>query len=185
VNTSLQTFLDFWKEEPQNTIDPTARLYRAHQKHLQELLDLKAQGRIYIVPGKDSRGRWIPVFDDSRVDEIAVLASRINAASGKLESITNDIIKLVELAGGPSLAKIERELSDLQGQIGLAEARASQLFRKTQNSNLRMTPEQILDLPEVKEAYEGLKAIKTKNEPLIAALVEKESRLREIYERYP
>ena len=186
---SLQQFLDFWSSPPQYAgPDPIGGLYRAYVVAKAELAELKSKGRLYIVPGKNSRGQWIPVFDNDCTDDIAVLSSDITAAKDKLKSICNDIEKVFSLAGGPSQINIQSEHEQLKKSIIAAEGAAHALAKGAIASRGRTTkplrPDEVARLPEVEAAYANADGLRTANEPRIEELFGKLDQIREIAEKY-
>jgi hypothetical protein len=180
----IQSFLDYWSEDPDNTIFPEARLFRAYMDQAATLRELKGQGRTFIVPGKDSRGRWIPVFDEGRTDEIANLSGNIEAASAKLKSICNDVIEIVALMGGPCQKDISSELSSLRTSLRLLENLASKETERATKMHPGKRPGEIEALPEVSLAYSKLDSVRAANKPRIEAIEGKLAKVREICEGY-
>lgn len=183
--SSLSAFLEFWHEPPQwATPDPLRRLYHAFVAVDEDLRELKSQAWEFILPGKDSRGRWMPVFDGDRTDEISLLASHIDAARDRLKSISNDIEQLFALAGGPSQMALNREREELARTIANAAQGAARSAEREQRQHKDMRPSQIEALPRVSIAYAALDKAKSENTPLIEAIDAKLSQIREITEKY-
>ena len=181
----LPSFLAFWSSPPQNAgVDPINRLYAAYVDADKVLCDLKAKGILYIVPGKDSRGRWMPVFDEGSSDEVAGLAGEIDATKDKIKSIANDIIEVIELSGGMESRHLFVKRSELRDRIKAASDHAANEAQKALRQNPGMALAQVQELPDVKSAYEAMETAKVELEPMLAVLLEKVEKRRAIYEKY-
>ena len=186
---SLKSFLDYWQKPPHSAdADPVQVLYRAYVATECDLNDLKSQGRLYIVPGKNSRGQWMPVFDEGKTDVIALLASDIEATNTKLKAISNDIEDVCTLAGAPTMLNLQTEHEQLKKSIMLAEAAANAGMRRAINGRGRTAqpprPEELATRPELVELYAHADSLKAELTPQIGALGDRLEKIRAITEKY-
>jgi len=186
---SLSSFLEFWTAPaPHAQHDPVKSLYNAYVWAEQELADLKAKGILFLVPAKDSRGRWVPVYDEGRTNEVAVLSGEIERAEAKIKSISNDIEEVQTLAGGHYMLELQREHEQLIHQVRLAEAAAGASMRRAINGRGRQTqpprPEEIATRPELVEIYAKADLLKAESAPKIEAMWIRLEKIREILEKY-
>jgi hypothetical protein len=182
---SLKSFLDFWSNPPKNaSIDPIGKVYHAYVGADEVLHGLKSQGRIYIIPGKNSRGQWIPVFDSDKTDDIAALSGSIDKASTKLKAISNDIEEIYSLAGGPSQINLQTELDTLRNSIRRLEGAAKTRTARALAASPGKRPSEIEALPAVNIAYSQVDAARLDNQPQIDGIEAKLTRIREIHEKY-
>ena len=184
MSDSLTLFLDHIDSLPENVTDPGAAVARAYHDSLDELADLKESVRLYIVPGKDARGRWMPVFDADRTDDIANLSSKIEQAQARIKSIRNDINLLIELGDGPSFWPLANKLRELRNQTRNVAGHAAKITQRAIEKNPGVSLEQINEMAEVQAAYQDLEALKAETEPQIAALAERYEAQQKIYGRY-
>lgn len=185
MSNSLPLFLDYFENLPDEAKhDHGEDVARAYHDSVAELAELKESGRLYIVPGKDSRGRWVPVFDEDCVDEVANLATQISDTKAKLESIANDIEEIVSLGDGPGVWSLVTKLQELRHRVRTATAHVTAESTKAIQKNPGMPLAEINQLPAVIEAYGNLAAVKAEAEPEIAVLSEKFDRRQAIYTQY-
>jgi len=185
----LKSFLDYWHKPPHSAdADPVQALYHVYRATEADLDDLKSQGRLYIVPGKDSQGRWMPVFDEGKTDVIATLSSDIDTTNKKLKAICNDIEEVCTLAGAPTMLNLQSEHEQLIKRVKFAENNAATLAKRAYAGHGRTKtpprPEEIAALPEVQEAYAKADALRAELTPQIEALWGKLEKIRSITEKY-
>jgi len=185
----LKDFLAYWQNPPHSVdADPVQVLYHVYRATEADLDDLKSQGRIYIIPGKDSRGRWIPMFDEGKIDDIALLSGDIEATKMKLKTISNDIAEVCALAGSPTSLILQTEHERLRKSIKLAEATAGAAMRRAINGRGRTTqpprPDELATRPELVEIYAKADILRAESEPKIAEMFGRLEKIREISEKY-
>ena len=90
---SLQLFLEYINglDEDHRIREPGYVVAQVYHDTQASLIELKQSAQSYMVPGKNSRGQWIPIFDHDRTDEIASLSVEIDQATTNLKAISNDI----------------------------------------------------------------------------------------------
>ncbi|NBJ17114.1 MAG: hypothetical protein FNP40_16455 [Dehalobacter sp. 4CP] len=186
---SLSSFLEFWKNPvPHAQQDPVKSLYNAYVRTAQELAARKAKGILFLVPGKDSRGRWIPVYDEGKINDVAALSGEIEQTAAKLKSISNDIEEVQTLAGGHYMLELQREHEQLIHSVQLAESVASAMMRRAINARGRTTqplrPEEFATRPEIVEAYAKADLHKAESAPKIEEMAGRLEKIRAILEKY-
>ena len=182
---SLKSFLDFWDNPPQNaSIDPIGKVYHAYVGAAEVRHGLKSKGREFIVPGKNSRGQWIPIFDQDRTDEIASLSVEIDQATTNLKAISNDIEEIHTLAGGPSQINLQTELDTLRNSIRRIEGAAKTRTARALAASPGKRPSEIEALPAVNIAYSQVDAARTENAPKIDEIAARLEKIRLITEKY-
>lgn len=186
---TLSSFLEFWRAPPPHAqTDPVKSLYNAYMWAEQELADLKAKGILFLVPAKDSRGRWVPVYDEGRINDVAALSGDIEQTAAKIKSISNDIEEVQTLAGGPYTLELQREHEQLIHQVRLAEAAAGAAMRRAINGRGRQAapprPEEIATRPELVELYADADLLKAESAPKIEEMRIRLEKIREILEKY-
>jgi hypothetical protein len=186
---SLQQFLDFWSNPPAPyRSDPIKAIYQAYGATQSEIAELKSQGRQYIVPAKDSRGRWIPVFDEGKTDDIALLASQIEAANSKLKSISDDVETVCNLAGACSMVELVTKHEQTRHSVQLAETAAGAAMRRAINGRGRTTapprPDEIATRPEIVEIYAKADILRAELTPKIEEMAGRLDKIRTILEKY-
>jgi hypothetical protein len=185
-----QEFLRFWQDQsksngPMAAEDVAQKLAVAHVKATQKLATLKAQGVSFIVPGKDSRGRWVPIYDDARVGDIATLGSEIEQAGNKIKSVSNDIIAFLELSEGkPMLSAIVHEREQLRRRILATEKHAAAALKKALDKDPHTSPAVLMQRADIAEAYSAMNKAKEETEKPLADLDERLGKMREILDRY-
>ena len=184
----LQSFLAHWEEadhRPVQTNDQARQLYTAHIQAIQRLATLKSKGLSFVVPGKDSRGRWIPVYDDSKIDEVVSLGSEIEQTGKKIKSIANDIETFLKLSGGrPSVGEIAAERNALLNRIRHTERHAAATLKKYIDKNPHESPAILMGKPDVSEAYSAVQRAKSETEKPLATLDDKLGKIHAILDRY-
>ena len=152
--------------------DQARQLYTAHTEASQKLASLKAQGVSFIVPGKDSRGRWIPVYDDSKIDEVVSLGSEIEQTGEKLKSTANDIETFLKLSGGrPTVSEIANERNALLNRLRHCERHAAALLKKALDRDPHASPALLMQRADIAEAYNALqRAQKETAKPWLASM---------------
>jgi len=164
--------------------EPNVAVAAAYREALASLAEQRARTLSYMVPGKDSRGRWMPVYDEGSTDEVAGLAGEIDATKDKIKSIANDIIEVIELSGGMESRHLFVKRSELRDRIKAASDHAANEAQKALRQNPGMALAQVQELPDVKSAYEAMETAKVELEPMLAVLLEKVEKRRAIYEKY-
>ena len=186
---SLSSFLEFWKNPvPHAQQDPIKSIYNAYVWAEQDLRELKAKGILFLVPGKDSRGRWMPVYDEGKIGDVAALSGEIEQAEAKIKSISNDIEEIYSLAGGPHQVDLQREHEQLIRSVQLAESAAGAMMRRAINARGRTTqplrPEEFATRPEIVEAYAKADLHKAESAPKIEEMAGRLEKIRAILEKY-
>ena len=186
---ALSSFLEFWQSPPPHAqTDPVKSLYNAYVRAEQNLADLKAKGILFLVPAKDSRGRWIPVYDEGKINDVATLSGEIERTAAEIKSISNDIEEVQTLAGGPYMLELQREHEQLIHQVRLAEAAAGASMRRAINGRGRTNqpprPEEIATRPELVEIYAKADILKAESAPKIEEMFGRLEKIRAILEKY-
>jgi hypothetical protein len=179
-----QAFLAFWQAQSTKTgpsEDRAGQLYHAYRDLQAESDQLRQKSISFLLPGKDARGRWIAVFSESHVDEVASLAQKISDIEDGLKSISNDIIRFMELAGGPELRFLLDAVGVEYRRIKAAEQHVNAMVMvaasKAAGSDIR-------EDAGVKKAYDTLAATKREVEPKIKVLVERRDKAEEIIKKH-
>ena len=184
----LPSFLAHWEEadhRPVRIEDQARQLYTAHSEASQRLASLKAQGVSFIVPGKDSRGRWMPVYDDARVDDIAALGSEIEQTGKKIKSICNDIEAFLKLSGGrPTVSEIANERNALLSRVRHCEKHAAVSLKKALDRDPHTSPAVLMQRADIAEAYNALKRAQEETKEPLAVFDGQLGKLHAILNRY-
>jgi hypothetical protein len=181
---SSDPFFDYWSK-PDHPDDPAKVLAVAHAQAVRELDDLKSKGVSYLVPGKDSRGRWVPVYDDAHIDEIASLGTSIAQCSEKLKSISNDIEEFVSITDGKFwMSGLIGERSALYKRNAFCERHAAAMLKKALDKDMHTSPAVLMQRADIAEAYAAQAKAKEETAKPIAELDEKIGKLNEILDRY-
>jgi len=181
---TVSNFLEFWRGDRVPAADPMKMLAAAYEEKAADLASLKGETMNFIVPGKDPRGRWIAVFDEGRVDEVANLASRIDEVKTSIKSISDDIAAAVALVGGPSQMPISDELGRLRSRIERATIKADATAKRMLKLHRGMPLDDLAEDPAVLDAQTDLQEIRENAEPQIADIEKRLAKLRAILERY-
>ena len=185
----LPSFLQFWKEADGRSglrIEDAARsLYVAHTESSRKLASLKAQGVSFIVPGKDSRGRWIPIYDDSRVDDIAALGSEIEQTGKKIRSICGDIEAFLKISGGrPTVSEIANERNALLNRVRHCEKHAGALLKRGLDKDPHTSPAMLMQKSGIGEAYAALNRAKEETAKPLAGFEDQLGKIHAILNKY-
>jgi hypothetical protein len=184
----LTSFLRFWQDQAQSSMpaeDAAQKMALAHVQATQKLVDLKAQGINHIIPVKNSKGAWVPGFDDSLIDEIASLGQNIEQTSGRVKSISNDIIAFLSLSGGaPMLTSIVNERNQHQRRVLATEKHAATALKQAIDKNPHTSPAVLMQRADIAEAYTALNKAKEETQKPLADLDERLKQMRKIIEPY-
>jgi len=181
---SLDPFFDYWSK-PDHPDDPAKALAVAHSDALTKLAALKEKGVSFLVPGKDSRGRWIPVYDDAHIDKVATLGGEIDRARDRIKAVANDIEAFLAVTGGsPVLSGLINERKALQQRVNFSERHAAALLKKALDRDPHTSPAVLMQRPDLSEAYAAQAKAKEETSGPIAELDEKIGKLNEILGKY-
>ena len=184
----LPSFLQFWKEadsRPVRIDDQARQLYTAHIQATQKLASLRSKGLSFVVPGKDSRGRWIPIYDDARVDDIAALGSEIEQTGKKIKSICSDIEAFLKLSGGrPSVSEIANERNALLNRVRHCEKHAAALLKRALDKDPHTSPAVLMQRADIAEAYAALNRAKEETAKPLAGFDDQLGKIHAILNRY-
>jgi hypothetical protein len=180
--SSLSDFLSFW-ENP-NQEDPAGKLVNAYHASEAESKRLRMSMLDFLQPGKDSRGRWVPVFSEDKTGEVAALGLKIDAVEENKKTVSNDIEAFSEITGKPVLSGLINERKALQQRIAFSERHAAALLKKALDRDPHTSPAVLMQRADLKEAYQAQEKAKAETEKPIAALDEKISKARAILDRY-
>lgn len=186
MNATLAPFFEYINglDEDRRIHEPGFVVAEAYHEAQDSLIELKQSAQSYLVPGKNSRGQWIPVFDEDRTDDIAHLASRISETKAKIESICNDIETIMSIGDGPAVGPLLAKLQEATRSLRNAQNHAATMSQRAITKNPGMALEKISNLPGVAEAYLDLSEVEATAPAIIAELGERVSRRREIYAKY-
>jgi hypothetical protein len=186
MNASLNLFLEYIDnlDQDQRIREPGASVADAFRDAGASLIELKESAQSYLVPGKDSRGRWVPVFDEDRTNDVANLASQISQTKDKIESISNDINEIVVIGDGPGHFGLLDQLQEARRSLRNAQNHAANLSQRAIAKNPGLSLDKIANLSGVAEAYLDLSEVEATAPAKIAALEAKVAQRRTIYSRY-
>jgi len=181
----LESFLAYWRDPAQKQDDAMFRLFHEFTTTTAKLRDLRASTLIFLQPGKDSRGRWVPVFDDGRVDEVAALGREIEQADAKLKSVSNDIKAFLELSDGqPTLTSIAVGRNRILDRIKFNEKHAAAILKQALDRSPHESPAVLMQRSDVSEAYAAVERCKQETCASLTDLEERLKRARQIIEPY-
>ena len=106
--TDTESFLFFW-EKNEVVNDPAKQLFLSYRKLAIEVEDARKKALEYIRPIYGSKGLQVG-FDPKKIDEVSVLASRIDQAEARMESIAQGIKRFMEIR--PAGVRCERYFSN-------------------------------------------------------------------------
>jgi hypothetical protein len=128
--TTLAEFMEYWSYPSQPT-DSGKILAKAYEAAAANAVALKGSCLGYIVAGKDSRGRCVPVFDEARIDEVANLLAKTKEAEAYQKSIADDIAAFMEITeGSPTSAQVVHEGERLTNHLDLARRQAARTVER-------------------------------------------------------
>lgn len=175
---TVSKFLEFWDGKSGNP-DPLRKLAIAYWKQDNIVTALKKEARELIEVGKDTRGRWIPIFGAGKTDEASRLGARLEEANAKLESIRNDIIEAVGLAGDMAGAHINQDI--YREKCGIVQANVA---LKNEMRRAIRTGADVATAPLVVAARDHLEKLEVGRADAIADLERRRARIDEIVLRY-
>jgi hypothetical protein len=181
----IAPFLAYWGNPAQPQNDAAFRLYHSHRAALEKLRDLKAGTLAFLQPGKDPRGRWVPVFDESRIDEVATLGVEIENANERLKQTSNDIMVFLELSeGNPTLTSISIQRGRIIDRIHHNEKVAAVALKRALDKNPHDAPAMLMQTPDIAKAYKAIDQCKKETEKPLAVLETRLQKARKIIEPY-
>lgn len=181
----IEPFLRFWSDPSQKQDDACFRLYHAHQAATSKLKELRASTLGFLQPGKDSRGRWVPVFDEGRVGDVAALGTEIEQTDEKLKSVSNDIAAFLELSeGNPMISSIAGRRNQVLDRIKHCERAAASGLKRSLDKNSHESPAVLMQREDIAAAYSALAKAKSETEKPLADLESRLQKARAIIEPY-
>lgn len=183
--SDIENFLRFWADPGQKQDDAAFRLAHAHAANTKRLKELRASTLSFLQPGKDSRGRWVPVFGEGQVDEVAALGLEIEQTDKALKQVCNDIIAfLKESDGNPLLASISGQRNRLLDRVKHCEKSAASALKRALDKNPHESPAVLMQRSDIGQAYTDLDRAKDETANPLADLEERLKKARQIIEPY-
>jgi hypothetical protein len=181
----IENFLRFWSDPNTKQDDAAFRLAHAHKTATAKLKELRASTLSFLQPGKDSRGRWVPVFGEGQVDEVAALGLEIEQTDKALKQVCNDIIAfLKESDGNPLLASISGQRNRLLDRVKHCEKSAASALKRALDKNPHESPAVLMQRSDIGQAYKDLERAKDETAKPLADLEERLKKARQIIEPY-
>ena len=185
MTPDIDNFLRFWSDPGQKQDDPAFRLAHTHNTTAKRLSELRASTLSFLQPGKDSRGRWVPVFDESRVDEVAALGLEIEQTDKALKAISNDILTFMGLSESfMTLSSLTAERHKISERIKHCEKVTASALKRALDKNPHESPAVLMQKADISEAYAALDRAKTETAKPLADLDERLAKVRQILEPY-
>ena len=185
MSSDIENFLRFWSDPGQKQDDAAFRLAHAHAANTKRLKELRASTLAFLQPGKDSRGRWVPVFGEGQVDEVAALGLEIEQTDKALKQVCNDIIAfLKESDGNPLLASISGQRNRLLDRVKHCEKSAASALKRALDKNPHESPAVLMQRSDIGQAYTDLDRAKDETANPLADLEERLKKARQIIEPY-
>jgi len=181
----LENFLRYWSGPSAGQDDAAFRLFKAHVDCTKKLKELRASTLTYLQPGKDSRGRWVPVFDEGKTDEVAALGRSIEETDKALKQVCNDIIAFLELTeGNPYLSSLASRRNAILDRILHCERAAGGALKRALSANPHESPAVLMQRADISQAYKDLERAKEETAKPLADLESRLAKARAIIAPY-
>jgi hypothetical protein len=183
--SDIENFLHFWADPGQKQDDAAFRLALAHRTNITRLKELRASTLAFLQPGKDARGRWVPVFDEGKTDEIAALGLEIEKTDKALKQVCNDIIAFLEVSkGNHLLTSIAYQRNVILDRILHCERVAGGVLKRALSTNPHENPAVLMQRADIAAAYKDLDNAKAETAKPLADLEGRLAKARQIIEPY-
>lgn len=159
--------------------DPMERLHEARAEIADEIRAIKSEALNFIEPRKTKDG-WVLGLSRG-VEEVD---QKLQAAISRESEILADIAEARRICDGDLLEPLRRAVSEKNGAITRAIARAEATRRKAEIKHRGSSLADLAKLPEVVEAEEGLDLARSENVADIEALQARISRVFAIIQKY-
>jgi len=185
--TQLDDFLTFWSDpitQQNHSSDPAKLLYDVRLNQLAQLAELNRRTLDFVVPISGSKG-WSVGFDPDRTDDVARVASEIQATKEKLKSLSQDVAEFMTLSKGACTFRAPSdELSRFMRTGTMHQTTARRETRKAMRLNPKTLLEDIANMPAVKGAYEKLTNHEQETKNAIEDLKDRLQKMRAICEKH-
>jgi hypothetical protein len=187
MSSDIENFLRYWSDPNTKQDDAAFRLAHAHKIATAKLKELRASTLAFLQPGKDSRGRWVPVFDEGKTDEVAALGLEIEKTDKALKQVCNDIIAFMEASeGNPMLTSLANRRNMILDRIKHCEKAAAVGLKRALDKNPHESPAVLMQRADISQAYKDLERAKEETAKPLADMEDRLAKARQIigpYER--
>ena len=182
----MKQFLAFWESNPDRNSrapDQAMRLYAAYKNASANLAGLKSQTGQYVIPVRSGKS-LVPGFDPEKLNEVADLASSIEAGEKRIGAIARDIDEFMELCEGPRFGHLSQKRRSLYTELSNKETAYKHTILKLTSANPEALPSEVEAMPAAVTARGEWLELKGKLEPAIAEATDRIEKAQKILAKH-